>query len=110
MLKGESIMFKDKKAIIVIEYIVGFSLLILVLPYIVSPHPDWGTAHWWAYLMFIVCAGIALIGSASGMKQRLELSQRIAKLEQKVDVLLKKTQSECEQNNKTCEQLISSLN
>ena len=38
MLKVESAMFKDKKAVIVIEYIVGFSLLILVLPYIVTQH------------------------------------------------------------------------
>ena len=89
MLKVESIMFKDKKVIIVIEYIIGFSLLILVLPYIVTQHSDWTTAHGWAYLLFIVCAGLALIGSASGMKQRMELSHRITKLEQKVDTLIK---------------------
>ena len=110
MLKVESVMFKDKKAIIVIEYIVGFSLLILVLPYIVTQHSGWTSAHWWAYLLFIVCAGIALIGSASGMKQRLELSHRITKLEQKIDILIKQAQSECEQKNKICEQLVGSEN
>jgi hypothetical protein len=110
MLKIESIMFRDKKAIIVIEYVIGFSLLILVLPYIVTRQPSWGAAHWWAYLLFILCAGLALIGSASGMKQRLELSQRITKIEQKVDVLFKQAQSECEQKNKTCEQLVGSVN
>jgi len=110
MLKVESAMFKDKTAIIVIEYIIGFSLLILVLPPIVARHADWTSAHWWAYLLFIVCAGLALIGSASGMKQRLELSKRITKLEQKIDILIKHAQSECEQKNKFCEQLIDSVN
>jgi hypothetical protein len=110
MSKVESVMFKDKKAIIVIEYIVGFSLLILVMPYVVARQPNWGAAHWWAYMLFIVCAGLALIGSASGMKQRLELSQRITNIEKKVDVLIKQAQSECEQKNKTCEQLLFSVN
>ena len=110
MLKVESAMFKDKKTVIVIEYIIGFSLLILVLPYIVTQHSDWTPAHWWSYLLFIVCAGLGLIGSASGMKQRMELSQRITKLEQKVDILIKQAQSECEQKNKICEQLVGSVN
>ena len=110
MLKVESAMFKDKKAVIIIEYIVGFSLLILVLPYIVTQRAGWSSAHWWAYLLFIVCAGIALIGSASGMKQRLELSHRIAKLEEKTDILIKQARSECEQKNKICEQLVGSVN
>jgi hypothetical protein len=110
MLKVESAMFKDKKAIIVIEYIIGFSLLIVVLPYIVTQHSGWTSAHWWAYLLFIVCAGLALIGSASGMKQRMALSHRITKLEQKVDILIKQAQSECEQKNKLCEQLVGSAN
>ncbi len=103
-------MFKDKKFIIVLEYIIGFSLLILALPYIVTPHSDWSKAYWWAYLLFIVGAGIALIGSASGMKQRLELAHRITKLEQKVDILIKQAQNECEQKNKTLEQLVGSAN
>jgi hypothetical protein len=110
MLKIESAMFKDKKAIVVIEYIIGFSLLIVVLPYIVTQHSGWTSAHWWAYLLFIVCAGLALIGSASGMKQRMELSHRITKLEQKIDILIKQAQSECEQKNKICEQLVGSVN
>ena len=110
MLKIESAMFKDKKTIVVIEYIIGFSLLILVLPYIVTQHSGWTSAHWWAYLLFIVCTGLALIGSASGMKQRMELAQRIIKLEQKVDILIKQAQSECEQKNKICEQLVGSVN
>ena len=101
-------MFKDKKAIIVIEYIIGFSLLILVLPYIVTLH-SWTSAHRWAYLLFILCAGLALIGSASGMKQRIELSYRITKLEQKIDTLIKQAQHECEQKNKICEQLVGSV-
>ena len=108
MLKIESAMFKDKKTIIVIEYIIGFSLLILVLPYILAQHTDWTSAHWWAYLLFIVCAGLALIGSASGMKQRMDLSNRITKLEQKIDILIKQAQHECEQKNKVCESLVGS--
>ncbi|GEM_PF-5975756 len=103
-------MFKDKKFIIVAEYIIGFSLLILSLPYVVGPHSEWSKAYWWAYLLFIVGAGIALIGSASGMKQRLELSNRITKLEDKVDILIKQARSECEQKNKTIEQLVGSPN
>ena len=109
MLKVESVMFKDKKAIIVVEYILGFSFLILVLPYIVTLHSGFTSAHWWSYLLFIVCAGLALIGSASGMKQRMELSHRITKLEQKTDILIKQAQSECEQKSKICEQLVGSV-
>lgn len=103
-------MFTDKKAIIVAEYIIGFSLMIVVLPYIVARQPDWDSAHWWAYMMFIVCAGLVLVGNASGMKQRMELSKRITKTEQKLDILFKQAQSECEQKNKTSEQLVGSVN
>jgi hypothetical protein len=110
MSKVESFMFKDKKVIIVAEYIVGFSLLIIVLPYIVAWKGDWDSANWWAYLLFIVCAGIILVGNASGMKQRHEMSQHITKIEQKVDALYKQAQCECEQKNKACEQLVGSMN
>ncbi len=108
--KVEPVMFKDKKIVVVIEYIIGFSLLILVLPYIVTLNAGWTSAHGWAYLLFIICAGFALIGGASGMKQRMELAQHIIKLEQKVDCLIKQAQRECEQKNKACEQLVGSVN
>jgi hypothetical protein len=65
----------------VAEYLIGIGLLVAVLPFIVNPQPDWSPAHGWAYLLFIVCAGIVLISSASGTRQRIELSKRITELE-----------------------------
>jgi len=75
-------MFTDRKIIVVLEYIIGFSFLIAVVPLFVNPHPDWSDAHWWAYLLFIVGAGFILISCASEMKQRLQLSHRLSRIEQ----------------------------
>jgi hypothetical protein len=69
----------------VVEYLIGIGFLVAVLPFIVNPQPGWSPAHGWAYLLFIVCAGIALISSASGTRQRIELSKRITELEKKLD-------------------------
>jgi hypothetical protein len=55
-----------------------------VLPSIVNPQPGWSEAHSWAYLLFMVCTGIALVSSASATRQRRELSERIEKLEKKL--------------------------
>ena len=67
------------------EYLIGIGFLIAVLPFIIHPQMGWSSAHGWAYLLFIACAGITLISSASGTKQRLELSERIKKLEKKLE-------------------------
>jgi hypothetical protein len=67
------------------EYLIGIGFLVAVLPYIVHPQPGWSPAHGWAYLLFIACAGITLISSASGTRQRMEMSERIKKLEQMVE-------------------------
>jgi hypothetical protein len=103
-------MLKDRKLTWVVEYAIGIILLVAVLPSIVLPHPNWSEAHWWAYLLFIVCSGITLIGCASSMRQRVELTQRIEKLEQTVEVLKKQAQSECVQKNKASEQFVGSVN
>jgi hypothetical protein len=65
----------------VAEYLIGIAFLVAVLPYIIHPQPGWSAAHGWAYLLFIACAGITLISSASGTRQRLELVKRIKVLE-----------------------------
>jgi hypothetical protein len=78
-------MFSDKKIIFVIEYIIGFSLLIIVLPHIIYPQPGWGEAYWWAYLLFIVSSGFILISCASETKQRMQMAERIAKLEKMME-------------------------
>ena len=78
-------MQKDRKLVWVVEYLIGVGFLAAVLPFIVHPQPGWSPAHGWAYLLFIACAGITLISSASGTRQRLELSERIKQLEQKLD-------------------------
>jgi hypothetical protein len=103
-------MLKDRNVTWVVEYALGIVLLVAVLPSIVLPHPGWSEAHWWAYLLFIVCAGITLVGCGSSMRQRVELAQRIAKLEQTVEALKKQAQSECVQKNKASEQLVGSVN
>jgi len=75
-------MLTDRKLIWVVEYVIGLVLLASTMPFIVHPRPGWSDAHGWAYLLFIACAGIALLSSASEMRQRMQLAQRIAKLEQ----------------------------
>ena len=103
-------MLKDRKSTWVVGYSIGIVLLVAVLPSIVIPHPNWSDAHWWAYLLFIVCAGITMIGCASSMRQRVELTERIEKLEQTVEALKQQAQSECVQKNKVSEQIVFSVN
>jgi hypothetical protein len=86
-------MFSDKKFIVVLEYVIGFSLLMAVVPLFAEPGADWSDARWWAYLLFIVGFGLTLISCATGMKQRIELSQRISKIEKALEGL-KNTQSQ----------------
>jgi len=69
----------------VVEYLIGIGFLVAELPFIVHPQAGWSPAHGWAYLLFIACAGITLISSASGTRQRLELSEQIKELEKKLD-------------------------
>jgi hypothetical protein len=69
----------------VVEYLLGIGFLVAVLPFIVHPQPGWSAAHGWAYLLFIACAGITLISSASGTRQRLELAKRINQLEKTLE-------------------------
>lgn len=78
-------MQKDSKPIWVVEYLIGIGFLAATLPFIVHPQPGWSDAHSWAYLLFIACAGITLISSARGTKQRIELSERIKQFEKKLD-------------------------
>jgi len=103
-------MLKERKFTWVVGYAIGIALLVAVLPSIVLPHPAWSEAHWWAYLLFIVCSGITLIGFASTMRQRVELTERLAKLEQTVELLKRQAQSQCVQKNNVSEQLVGSLN
>jgi hypothetical protein len=106
-------MLKDRKLVWVVEYLIGIAFLVAVLPYIIHPQPGWSDAHGWAYLLFIACAGITLISSASGTRQRMELSNRITKLEQMVENQKpdqKKAQSEGGQKHKLSEHLVGSVN
>ena len=78
-------MQKDSKPIWVVEYLIGIGFLVVALPFIVHPQPGWSDAHSWAYLIFTACAGITLISSASGTRQRIELSKQIKRLEKKLE-------------------------
>jgi hypothetical protein len=95
----ESVMFKDRKIIYVAEYIIGFTLLIAVLPYVVRPHPGWDDGHWWAYLLFIVCSGFTLVSCASEMRQRMQLAERVSKLEQMTE---EHKGAQMQSQNETC--------
>jgi hypothetical protein len=78
-------MLKDRMLVWVGEYAIGLILLMAVIPFIVHPQPGWSEAHGWAYLLFIACSGFILVSSASAMRQRMRLAERIAKLEQTVE-------------------------
>ena len=106
-------MFTDRKLIVVLEYIIGFCLLIAVLPLFVDPQADWSDARWWAYLLFIVGAGLTLVSCASGMKQRIQLSQRIFKLEKMFEGLKDvqmQSLGQADLKHSASEQFIGSLN
>ena len=109
----ESDMNKDRKSVWVVEYLIGIGFLVAVLPFIVHPQPGWSPAHGWAYLLFIACAGITLLGLASSMRQRIALSDRITKLEQMAEGnkgCQKQAQAQSTQKRTTSEQLVSSVN
>jgi len=78
-------MRKDSKLVCVAEYVIGAGFLVAALPFIFHPQPGWSAAHGWAYLLFMACVGITLISSASGARQRIELSEQIKKLEEKLE-------------------------
>jgi hypothetical protein len=78
-------MQKDSKLVCVVEYLIGIGFLVVALPFIIHPQPGWSDAHGWAFLIFTACAGITLLSSASGTRQRIELSERIKKLEKKLE-------------------------
>jgi hypothetical protein len=97
----------------VVEYLLGIGFLVAVLPFIIHPQPGWSAAHGWAYLLFIACAGITLISSASGTRQRLELSQRIKTLEKHLEEQkssANQTQSAGESQFINKEHLVGSVN
>jgi hypothetical protein len=106
-------MHKDRRSVWVVEYLIGIIFLVAVLPYILHPQPGWSAAHGWAYLLFIACAGISLISSASGTRQRMELSKRIEELENMLDGLKscqKHSQNENNQKRSNSEKLVNSVN
>ena len=80
-----------------VKYLIGIGFLVAVLPFIIHPQSGWSSAHGWAYLLFIACAGIALVGSASGTRQRLELAKRVKELEKQIEV--QKQESDPTQSN-----------
>ena len=106
-------MFSDSKVVYICEYVIGFTLLIVVLPFLVAPTPGWSNAHWWAYLLFIVNAGFTFVSCASEMKQRMELLGRIKNLEKMVGEN-KSTQNQVQQaaskKHAASEQLVGSVN
>ncbi|MBN2019305.1 MAG: hypothetical protein JW749_03685 [Sedimentisphaerales bacterium] len=106
-------MFSDKKIIFVFEYIIGFTLLIVALPFIVSPQPVWSNAHWWAYLLFLINSAFMFIGCGSEMKRRIEMSARIEKLEKMLgeqNGAQNQPESQPSQKRAPSEQLVGSAN
>jgi len=106
-------MLKDRKLVWVVEYVIGIAFLLAVMPFIIHPQPGWSDAHGWAYLLFIACAGITLVSSASGARQRMKLSERIKELEQMVEgpkAAQKQAHNESGQQFITSEHLVGSVN
>ena len=106
-------MFSDSKVVYICEYVIGFTLLIVVLPFLVAPTPGWSNAHWWAYLLFIVNAGFTFVSCASEMKQRMDLSARIKNLESMIAANKgdqSQTQQAASKKHTASEQLVGSVN
>ncbi len=106
-------MFTDKKLLWALEYALGFTILAIAMPLIVTSHPNWSDAHGWAYLLFLASCAFILISCASAMRQRMQLAQRIAKLEQTADYLKpaqKQAQNESGQKHTVSQQFVGSVN
>lgn len=73
----EVVMFKDRAAIWVLEYIVGGTLALVPLIGLGLWRANWTDAHTWATGLFVVCLGVILISCASSMRQRMLLARRI---------------------------------
>jgi hypothetical protein len=80
----EFVMFKDRVAIWVLEYIVGGILAFMPLIGLRLLQTDWTNAHTWATCLFVVCLGVTLISCASSMRQRLLLAKRIDMLAEQI--------------------------
>lgn len=73
----ELVMFKDRAAIWVLEYIIGGMLAFVPLISLGLWRVNWTDAHTWATGLFVVCLGVTLISCASSMRQRMLLARRI---------------------------------
>jgi len=81
-------MLKDRAVVWVLEYIVGFVLVLVPLAALGLSWSAWIDAHIWAVYLFVVCLGVTLISCASSMRQRMLLAKRI-------DNLAKQMQDHC---------------
>jgi hypothetical protein len=106
-------MLKDRKLIWIVEYVISIAFLAAAMPLIIHPQPGWSDAHGWAYLLFIACSGITLLGSAGSMRRRMKLAERITKLEHTVEDLKRAgngANSSNTQKHTAKEQFVGSLN
>ena len=105
-------MLKDRKLIWVLEYVIGLGLVAVTLFYVARSHPKWNEAYSWAYLLFIACSGIVLLGCASAMRQRMNLSERIANLERMLESQRgqNQTHGQSEKKRTPGEQFVGSVN
>ena len=73
----EVVMFKDRAAIWILEYILGGTLAFVPLIGLGLRQTNWTDAHTWATGLFVVCLGVTLLSCASSMRQRMLLAKRI---------------------------------
>jgi protein-S-isoprenylcysteine O-methyltransferase Ste14 len=106
-------MLKDRTLVWAVEYLIGIALLVTVILFVVHLQTGWSDAHSWAYLLFIACVGFILAGSASAMRQRMQLAERIAKLERVVEgakPAQKRARNKSGRKRTLSERLIGSVN
>jgi len=77
-------MFKDKKAVWVLEYVFGGALIVVPMAELVFCRQKLMDAHILAGQLFVVSLGVILISCASAMRQRIHLARRIDKLAEQI--------------------------
>jgi len=77
-------MLKDRMVIWVLEYIVGFVLVIVPLAALGFSWSAWIDAHIWAVCLFVICLGVTLLSCASSMRQRMLLARCIDSLSKQI--------------------------
>ena len=77
-------MFKDKKAVWVLEYVFGGVLIVVPMAELFFCRQKLIDAYILVIQLFVISLGVILISCASAMRQRVQLAKRIDSIEEQI--------------------------